>query len=59
MFQMETRGGKHGGQKMTNISGMAVISLCLRSVMNMVWLNDNLQLVGILQCFIEVLHNMI
>ena len=32
---------------MTNISGMAVISLCLRSVMNMVWLNDNLQLVGI------------
>ena len=44
---------------MTNISGMAVISLCLRSVMNMVWLNDNLQLVGILQCFIEVLHNMV
>ena len=25
---------------MTNISGMAVISLCLRSVMNMVCLND-------------------
>ena len=39
-YFFRSRGEKHGGQKMTKISGMAVISLYLGSVRNMVWLND-------------------